>query len=124
MSRSVGYLPSVDPKLRIVTRLPLDELWGDDGPLEASRGAALDAGQVIGYLREGADGVMASIGAPLRWMRGARLYDWWKREAKPRLLDPAAQAWRLDELPDERGWLATAWTVGDSGHTLVFEQHH
>ena len=122
-SSSHRYGPCVDPKLRIVTRLPLDELWTDEGPLEASRGAALDAAQVVEYLREGADGVVANIGEPLRWLRGAELYDWWKREAKPRLLDPEAP-WSLDELPDERGWLATAWTLADSTPALVFEQHH
>jgi hypothetical protein len=62
----------------------------------------LDADGVRALLRAGALGVIASVGKRLRWLSGAELFDWWKEEARPRLVDPGSQASRLESFPDER----------------------
>jgi hypothetical protein len=112
----------VDPKRRVVTRLPLEELWNDDGVIAARRARDLDA--VRNALRLGTEAAVANVGDPLRWLRGRELFDWWKAEAAPRLLDPEVAAWRLEQLPDQRGWLASEWTVLNGGSVLAFEALH
>jgi hypothetical protein len=107
-----------------VTKLPLDELWNDEGQVGATRGRDLAADDVRTRLREGARGVVATIGAPLRWSHGVELFDWWKSEAKPRLIDPEGEAWRREDLPDERGWLASEWRLADGAKVVSFEEFH
>jgi hypothetical protein len=83
-----AYADRVDPGLRIVTRLPLTELWNAEGPVAAVELGALSEEEVRAKLRLGAVGVVASGGKPLRWLRGAELFEWWKVEARPRLVEP------------------------------------
>lgn len=114
----------MDAKLRIVTQLPLASLWDDRGAVAASRGPGLRAEQVADRLRNGASGVVASVGEPLRCLRGHDLFDWWKGEGKPRVVDPDADGWFLEELPDHRGWLATEWGLADASIVVSFEAIH
>ncbi len=128
----------MDPRLRIVTGLPLAELWNEAGPVPATRGPELDAPQVSTCLREGATGVVARIGEPLLWVRGVELFDWWKAEAKPRLTPAGGyryedvpnppprppNAYRLEDFPDEHAWTASRWTLADGSVVVVFEEHH
>jgi hypothetical protein len=110
--------------LRVVTRLPLEELWNDEGPVAAARGRDLAADDVRTRLREDAHGVIATIGAPLRWLHGVEFFDWWKSEAKPRLIDPEWERWRLADLPDERAWLASEWMLANGATVVSFEERH
>jgi hypothetical protein len=66
----------VDPKLRVVTRLPLQELWNDNGVIVARRTRELSADDVREALRTGARAAVANIGDPLRWLQGRELFDW------------------------------------------------
>jgi hypothetical protein len=114
----------MDPALRIVTRLPLDELWDRDGLVSASRMRTLSRIQVVEFLRSGAGGAIADIGEPLRWLAGNELFAWWKDEAKPRLLDPAEDVWSVEDLPDKRGWLASEWELAEATKLVLFEAFH
>jgi hypothetical protein len=114
----------VDSKLRVVTRLPLEELWDDSGVIAAHRARDLNADGVREALRTGTKAAVANIGDPLRWLHGLALFDWWKAEAAPRLLDPNAPAWRLELMPGHRGWLAAEWRLLDGALVLAFEAIH
>jgi len=59
------------PEQRIVTRLPLRELWTAHGPIAAARGRALGASDLVALLHErpvlkGSPFVVAELGHPLR----------------------------------------------------------
>ena len=41
----------MDPKLRLVTRLPLLELWNDQGPVPGDKGRILSESDIRDYLR-------------------------------------------------------------------------
>ena len=114
----------MDPRLRVVTKLPLDELWNDEGQVGATRGRDLAADDVSARLREGARGVVATVGAPLRWLHGVEFFDWWKSEARPWLIDPEWELWRLEYLPDERAWLASEWRLANGATVVSFEEFH
>jgi hypothetical protein len=114
----------VDPRLRTVTTLPVTELWNDSGPLEAMQLAELGEDGVRTHLRLGAQGVLASIGKPLRWLRDAEFFEWWKSEGRPRLVAPKVNAVRLDDFPGGRCWSAREWRLADGSTAILFEEHH
>jgi hypothetical protein len=114
----------VDSALRIVDRLPLRELWDANGSVAASRGANLSGDQVREHLRVSDRGVVATIGQRPRWLHGPELFEWWKNEARLRLVDPELSAWRLEDYPDERCWIASAWTLDDGATAIAFEEYH
>ena len=105
-------------------RLPLGELWNSSGGVDGWRGSNLSDEQVRAHLRESDLGVVASIGEPLRWLRSTELFDWWKSEARPRLVDPALNGWRLEDFPDERCWVASEWTLANGTTAIAFEEYH
>jgi hypothetical protein len=112
------------PRLPIVTKLPLAELWNDNGPLEAMQLAGVGEDGVRTQLRLGAHGVVASVGKPLRWLRGAEFAEWWKSEARPRLVAPEVDSFRLEDFPGERCWSASEWRLVDGSTAILFEEHH
>jgi hypothetical protein len=106
---------------------------------------ALSEEEVRAKLRLGAVGVVASGGKPLRWLRGAELFEWWKVEARPRLVEPErtrrydvplpgqrrgaswrtpAVGYRLEDFPGERCWSANEWRLADGSTAIVFEEDH
>lgn len=65
---------------------------------------------------------VAVIGEPLHLYSGSAVFEVWKQELAPRLVEE--EAFRLEDFPDERAYVATVW-IDDSGERLVlFEQHH
>ena len=76
----------MDAKLRIVTQLPLRELWRDDGFSTAARGRSLTHNDVREFLASGSvQFVVAEVGAAPRWIPASECFDFWKKEAKPHL---------------------------------------
>src|SRR5690349_13032329 len=105
--------------------MPLAELWNEQGPVRAVRRGDLGEDGVRAQLRLGTEAVLASMAQPLRWLRGAELFEWWKSEARPRLVSPEEAAYRLEDFPDERCWLASEWRMVDDSRTvMLFEERH
>jgi len=76
----------MDPSLRRVTFLPLEQLWRSTGPIIASRGRRLNAEDIANLLRVGSvQFVTADVGHPLQWIDLADCYNFWKSEVKPHL---------------------------------------
>jgi len=116
--------PSVDPRLRRVTRVPLSEVWDDSGPVSAIRIQRLGVDEVRELLRLEASGVLAGSDGRLRWLSGVELFDWWKSEARSRLVAPDVERVFLEEFPDERCWIASEWRLADGTTAILFELWH
>jgi hypothetical protein len=54
----------------------------------------------------------------------AELVDWWRSEARPRLVPADVEACRPADFPAERCWCATEWGLGDGTTAIVFEEYH
>lgn len=112
---------------RIVIQLPLRELWNAEGVVPAERGRVLGAAQIRDLLRLGAvTFVMATCDGPLKWIPHEKCFDLWKREIRPRLVEPqAAEAgFRLDDFPGYYCYLATEWINPGAPPVILFETHH
>jgi hypothetical protein len=120
----LGYDLLVDPRLRQVTRLTLSELWNDNGPVQAERVREVGVGDIRELLRLGASGVVANLGDRLRWLRGVELFEWWTDEARPRLVAPGVEKFRLEDSPGDRCWTASEWRLADGSNAILFESWH
>ncbi len=88
------------PDQRVVTRLPLTELWDPHGTLPMERGRTVGREHVTDLLRSGrARFVLANCGDPLRWIPSDDTYRFWKAEVKDHLVEPdaAERGFRLEE---------------------------
>ncbi len=115
----------VHPDQRVVIQLPLAELWDNCGPVRAMRSGLVDASQVKQLLRAGSVRfVVADLGNALQWLPTDRIFDFWKAEAAPRLLDPSLTEWDIEALPGEYGYAASLWEVPEGDPVVLFECHH
>lgn len=108
---------------RIVTRLPLGELWDDAGHVVAERQRDLVAADIAGLLRLGpVRFVVADIGHPLRWVPIADCFRFWKDEVKSRVGDPAGSS--LDDFPGGYSYFAAEWVPADGPPVVLLESCH
>ncbi len=114
----------IDLALKIVTKLPLDELWNDHEQLHAHRGQLLSAIEVTDLLRLGPiQFVLADVGEKLRWVPLPECYRFWKDVAQPHLAQPHSRI-RLDDFPDSYCFMASRWEIEDSTPVVVLERRH
>jgi len=114
----------MDAALRIVTRLPLEELWQGDRKVIGSRLRPLTAKEITQLLREDTvQFVVADVGHELRWIAPADCYEFWKSEVKPHLTESDTRI-LPSNFPDEYCYTASYWgRVGESPVVLL-ERYH
>ena len=114
----------MDATLKIVTQIPLVELWRDDGFTTTSRERWLAADDIASLLRVGRiQFVVADVGTPLRWISLGDCYDFWKREVQPHLAAPESKT-SLDDFPGGYCYFASEWSSRDGAPIIVCERHH
>ena len=115
----------MQPEQRVVTVLPLHELWDASGPVAAERGPAIGAEDVASLLRLGpVQFVVADMG-PLRWVSPEATFRFWKEEVKPRVVPAGAEQFRLEDYPGNYCYVATRWErQGSSIPVVLLERHH
>jgi hypothetical protein len=115
----------MDPHDRIVTQLPLDELWTSRHRLRSTRLRLLQPADLPALLRAGpVRFVLANVGTPLRWVALEETFSFWKREACQRLADPEA-AIVLDDFPAGVAYVASLWEAeGEPAAIVLLEEHH
>ena len=90
----------MEPELKVVTALPLRELWFEDGTTTSSRMEWLSADDIKRLLRAGpVIFVVAIAGAPLDWINTGECYQFWKDEIKQHLASSGDKLF-LDHFPD------------------------
>ena len=98
---------------RVVTALPLAELWDSAGPVAARRGARIGDPDIRGLFR-GAGLVQfvvaAADGTPPRWVPLAEARRFWMHEVRPRIVPADAVHFDYESYPGRYCYVATAWT--------------
>lgn len=106
---------------RVITGLPLDDLWDDAGPLPAARQKDLSASQLRELLRQGpVRFVVAEVGARPRWIPESGCFDFWKHEVQSHLAEPDRGAY-LSSFEGAYCYFATEWR-DERGSTIVVLQ--
>jgi hypothetical protein len=114
----------VDPAQRIVTGLPLAELWNNKGLLDAHRAAQVGEADIVRLLRDGSSFMVADVGLPLQWISEDDRFEFWRTEVKRRLVPPEADGFNLDDYPGNYCYVATIWKRRSATPVIVLERHH
>jgi len=111
------------PSLRVVTRMPLHELWDDRGTLPAVRGEQLGLKEIAKIARHGPFRfVIADAGMSLQWVPIEERFAFWKT-AKAHVLPRDAGGARLEDFGGYF-YVATVWTTADRTPIVLLEMHH
>jgi hypothetical protein len=117
----------MDPTRRVVTQIPLVELWDDDGSVEATRDRYLGLEDVRRLVQSGVVRfVVADAGKAIRWVPVDETHVFWKNNVKPRIVDPPDRQIDVYAYPEGYAYLASEWTrVGAPLAPIVLlEVHH
>lgn len=114
----------MDIAKKIITRLPLEELWNEKGNVDAQRIAmGLNAADVTEMIKAGVTFVVADIGVPPRWIDPEQRFEFWKTEVKPRLAESDEPVF-LERFPGGYCYFASKWRLPDMLSLIVLERHH
>lgn len=105
-------------KSRIVTQIPLVELWTDESPIEAERVRDLDEAAIrdlLGPLRPAI--VVANVGDPLCWISDDEIFSFLKAKAYGRIV--GGDKIRIEDFPGDYCFAASLWTVGGNGERII-----
>lgn len=80
----------MDPAKRIVTRLPLTELWNSAGIVDARRVGDIGEADIVRLLQDGSSLVVADVGQPLLWIADEDRFAYWKAEISCHLVGAGA----------------------------------
>lgn len=112
-------------KDRVVTALPLVELWGDSPGCGATRTRMLSLEELRRRLQAAPVlFVVADVGHPLRWIPVEECHEFWKLEARPHLVDDPERGFDIAQFPDAWCYLASAWESADGRSVVLLERHH
>ena len=108
---------------RIVTTIPLTEIWDDSGTLTSERIRYLDQTT----LRELAESdsvlfIVADCGLKLEWIPIEKRFELWKR-VKSQIADPVKPIHRED-FPNETAYVVSEWHGRSGEHLILLEKHH
>jgi len=113
----------VDANLRVVTQLPLRELWRGDGFSTTARGKSLTSDDVREFLASGpVQFVVADVGVAPQWVQTSECFNFWKQEAKPHLASGAKAS--LDQFPGGYCYFASQWEGKTTAPIVLLEKHH
>lgn len=114
----------MDTRQKIVTQVPLTELWNSSGPLDAFRAEMLGEADIVRLLQNGSSFVVAEAGQPLRWIAEGDRFAFWKAEVKCRLVAADADVFQLEDYPGSYCYAASMWRGASSTSIIVLEKHH
>jgi hypothetical protein len=114
----------MDPSSRIITELPLRELWDEFGPVVATEVRDLSVAEIAGLLRGGnVRFVVADVGSKPAWIPPAETFRFWKEEVKPHLAEPGLRA-SLPDFPEEYCYFASEWRDNRGFPIIVLQRRH
>src|ERR1700722_2540644 len=115
---------ALGPSQRIITELPLRELWDDSGPVPAAWVRDLSVLQLREMLARGpVRFVVADVGTKPRWFPEAACFDFWKSEVQPHLAELDHRI-HLEQFPGGFCYFASEWAVVGGKPVVVLQRGH
>jgi hypothetical protein len=113
----------MDPSLRVVMKIPMTELWDLKGGSVVVKLRTLGRVEIAALLRqEQVRFVVAECGEPLRWVPCSGVYDFWKTEVKPRIVE--TETFDQADFPAGYCYVASEWTDDQPSPIVLLEKYH
>jgi hypothetical protein len=111
---------------KVVTQIPLEELWNSERALQARRGRGLNANDITSLLQtSGVLFAVADCGKPLTWVSGSDTFTFWKMEAKSRIAEPEDPRIQPDNYSGGYCYVASEWADVPVGEIIILlERYH
>lgn len=114
---------TVRPDQRVVTKMPLIEIWDDSGTLNGERIRYLDEGTLRELVRSSCvQFIVADLGLRLDWIPTEKRFEFWKT-IRPQIADPTKRIY-LGQFPNEVAYTASEWRGRASECLILLEKHH
>ncbi|MBK7988429.1 MAG: hypothetical protein IPK11_16410 [Ignavibacteria bacterium] len=114
----------MDNSKKIVTQIPINNLWRDNQSIFAKRNRYLTADDIKRILRKyPLEFVVACIGEKLKWISYDKSFDFWKTEIKPHLVDDINNI-NLDSYLDNYAYVASEWMREIETQIILLEKYH
>jgi len=108
---------------RIVTKIPLNEIWDDRRTLTNQRIRNLDRNALAELLRAGlVQFALADCGLKLAWIPTEQCFEFWK-SVRSQIADPLKPI-LLHEFPNEIAYIASEWRGPEGETVILLEKHH
>ena len=114
----------MDNSIRLVTKIPLSEIWKFDQDFDSNRKYYLNEEQINNILQiSKVDFIVADVGHHLHWVGADHCYDVWKNEIKNHLANLNEHI-ILENYPDNYAYLASEWTTKSLIPIILLEKIH
>lgn len=124
MKNTVLALIEMDPRHRIVSKLPLEQIWSGSRLISTIKIRDVGSEEIAQLLRSGVVRfIVADVGRPLEWIPNNERYDFWRDEVRPHLADPEERR-SIDSFPDNYCYFASEWTSYDDEVIVVLSKSH
>lgn len=109
---------------KIVTQIPLTNLWTDAENVIAKREKYLTASDIQEFLKKyPVEFVVADVGQKLNWISYDKSFDFWKKELKPHLANNINKI-DLACFPGNYAYVASEWTGEIQTPIILLEKYH
>jgi hypothetical protein len=108
---------------RLITELPLHELWNDDGVVQSRKVRDLSIEDLRELVSRGAVRfVIADVDAKPKWIAESACFDFWKGGVQKHIADSARRV-HLEDFPNGYCYFAEEWEGAESP-IVVLRRYH
>jgi len=109
---------------KIVTEIPLKQIWTDTGDLSTVRNRYLGKSEIKEMIKNiQTPFVVADVGQKLIWIDKEKTFDFWKNEVEKHLVLDHNHI-DIGNYPDHYAYIASEWLNEDSNAIIVLEKTH
>ena len=111
---------------KIVTHIPMNEIWNKNVTIEAKRKRYLTLNDIKSILsnNNAIQFIVANIGNELDWISLDECFNFWKSEIKPHLVSNPDEEFFLEDFPNEYSYVASEWFWELQTPVVLLEMHH
>lgn len=114
----------MDPDKRIVTVIPLEELWNSEGAVEAYRLGIMSRVEVTNLIKTSkVSFVVANVGQKLEWISTENCYEFWKSHIKDHVVEDLSEI-EYDLNPKGFVFVASRWISNNKFPIVTLEKYH
>ncbi|MDO6432870.1 hypothetical protein Q4E93_19840 [Flavitalea sp. BT771] len=114
----------MDISLRVVSQIPLECLWTDNGLLDIKRERYLDQHEIRALFKSGpVQLIIANLGNKLNWLPIKDSYKIYKTDLHDHIINNPDSI-HLESLPGNFGYLASLWTGTSNAPIILLEMFH